>query len=668
MKKNIFIYILIILLSVNELKAQNIDSLLQSLESEKMDTNRIKTYIKIVKFFHKSEPLKALPYSIEAAKLAKQTNVEKFIVGTANQLGVTYYFLSNSEKAIELFLQSLAINERNKDSLAISRVLNNIGLTYFDSKDFNKALEYYNKSLEIKLKINDSSTLWTTYMNIGLSFTSLKEYDKALKNYLIGMESWKKLNESDNENYAIILSEIGSIYQQTDSLDKAEKTLNEAKIIFQKYNNPYRNANNVMLLGMINREKKNLSDAEKNIHEAIQLANTSGAFFILPDCYLELSKIEQDKGNISKAFEYYKQQQNIRDSLNAIRNLKEINQMHEMYLIEKNEAETLILKKENELNKEKLARNKIVILGVVVVLFFLLLLAIYLIINNKRWKIVNGKLREQQQIITEYNEELLQQAEELEILTKELQGSNLDKDRFIAILAHDLRNPFTAILSLSDFLAESVRTLEMKKIEEMLRILQGASKKAYNLLIDILMWVQSKSGKLPFEPKVVSFSEIYDKVFASVQLNASLKKITITNFSDNNVTIFADSNMLNTILRNLISNAIKFTENGGTINISIGLHENNSANEHNTPKYQLITVSDNGIGMNSQVVSTLFDDSHTISKEGTTNEKGSGLGLRLCKEFVEKHGGKIWVESEVGKGSHFKFTLPLHNECFFVTL
>jgi len=330
MKKNIFIYILIILLSVNELKAQNIDSLLQSLESEKMDTNRIKTYIKIVKFFHKSEPLKALPYSIEAAKLAKQTNVEKFIVGTANQLGVTYYFLSNSEKAIELFLQSLAINERNKDSLAISRVLNNIGLTYFDSKDFNKALEYYNKSLEIKLKINDSSTLWTTYMNIGLSFTSLKEYDKALKNYLIGMESWKKLNESDNENYAIILSEIGNIYQQTDSLDKAEKTLNEAKIIFQKYNNPYRNANNVMLLGMINREKKNLSDAEKNIHEAIQLANTSGAFFILPDCYLELSKIEQDKGNISKAFEYYKQQQNIRDSLNAIRNLKEINQMHEM--------------------------------------------------------------------------------------------------------------------------------------------------------------------------------------------------------------------------------------------------------------------------------------------------------------------------------------------------
>ena len=376
MKKNIFIYILIILLSVNELKAQNIDSLLQSLESEKMDTNRIKTYIKIVKFFHKSEPLKALPYSIEAAKLAKQTNVEKFIVGTANQLGVTYYFLSNSEKAIELFLQSLAINERNKDSLAISRVLNNIGLTYFDSKDFNKALEYYNKSLEIKLKINDSSTLWTTYMNIGLSFTSLKEYDKALKNYLIGMESWKKLNESDNENYAIILSEIGSIYQQTDSLDKAEKTLNEAKIIFQKYNNPYRNANNVMLLGMINREKKNLSDAEKNIHEAIQLANTSGAFFILPDCYLELSKIEQDKGNISKAFEYYKQQQNIRDSLNASRNLKEINQMNEMYLIEKNEAETLILKKENELNKEKLARNKIVILGVVVVLFFLLLLFI----------------------------------------------------------------------------------------------------------------------------------------------------------------------------------------------------------------------------------------------------------------------------------------------------
>jgi signal transduction histidine kinase len=243
-----------------------------------------------------------------------------------------------------------------------------------------------------------------------------------------------------------------------------------------------------------------------------------------------------------------------------------------------------------------------------------------------------------------------QTEEEIKLKNVELQKLNADKDIFMSILAHDLISPFNSILGYLDILTNNLRKYEIDKIEKQLSIVHNSALSAYHLLEDILMWARSQSGKLSFTPSEINFKMSCDKVVAILKPNAIFKNITINVIESENIMIFADINMINTLLRNLISNAIKFTNNNGTISISA------------TKNISCVTisVSDNGIGIAPEILSKLFNISEKFSSKGTANEKGTGFGLLLCKEFVEKHGGNIWVESELGKGSKFKFTLPLN--------
>jgi len=233
---------------------------------------------------------------------------------------------------------------------------------------------------------------------------------------------------------------------------------------------------------------------------------------------------------------------------------------------------------------------------------------------------------------------------------KILNKLNQDKDRFISILAHDLKNPFNSLLGFTDLLLMNIREYDIQEIESIVEMLNQASKSTYNLLVDLLSWAQAQSGKLPFEPTNLIFEDLYNEVVAPLKINS--KNISITYIEEVPTKVVADANMVKTILRNLISNAIKFTNNNGEIKV-IAEQDSNAVT---------ITVSDNGIGMAEQNKNKLFDCITLLTTEGTNGECGTGLGLPLCKEFVEKHGGKIWVESELGKGSDFKFTLPLYDD------
>jgi signal transduction histidine kinase len=244
---------------------------------------------------------------------------------------------------------------------------------------------------------------------------------------------------------------------------------------------------------------------------------------------------------------------------------------------------------------------------------------------------------------------------ELVITNDELQQLlklNADKDLFISILAHDLRSPFTALLGLSDLLIENIHVYNIDKIERQVRYIKNASEDTFALLEDLLKWTSTQSGKIPFKPQKLSFADICKNSLEILNRNAIAKNITIKSFIGKPLYVFADSDMLKTVLRNLVSNAIKFTNHGGMISI------------HASESSGIVTVSvvDNGIGINPDKLTRLFDISQRQTTKGTANEKGSGLGLILVKEFLEKNGGEILVKSEPGKGSEFKFTLPLFTE------
>jgi signal transduction histidine kinase len=231
----------------------------------------------------------------------------------------------------------------------------------------------------------------------------------------------------------------------------------------------------------------------------------------------------------------------------------------------------------------------------------------------------------------------------------ELEKLNADKDLFMSILAHDLKSPFNSILGYLGLLTESIHTYDINDIENQLSIINNSAQSVYNLLDAILMWISSESGKLPFEPQILNIKTICYNTLETLKSLANSKAIAIDYFGEENITAFADSNMLKTILRNLISNAIKFTNRGGRITINAEKVESDI----------IITVSDSGIGISPETQNKLFKISQIHTSRGTADESGTGLGLLLCKEFVNKNGGEIWVESELGKGSTFKFSLPI---------
>lgn len=230
----------------------------------------------------------------------------------------------------------------------------------------------------------------------------------------------------------------------------------------------------------------------------------------------------------------------------------------------------------------------------------------------------------------------------------ELKEANATKDKFFSIIAHDLKNPFSILLGFSEFLMENLKELDIDQIEEQIKLIYDASHQTYSLLEDLLLWSKSQSGRLAFEPQKIIFEDLCPEIIYSLSGQAQKKNIRL-NFSDSEKTVlFADLNMLKTILRNLISNAIKFTYPNGEINIYTEKNQDNP----------IINVSDNGVGIEKNNQPRLWMLSEQFTTLGTNKEDGTGLGLILCKEFVEKHGGKIWVESELGKGSNFRFTIP----------
>lgn len=230
----------------------------------------------------------------------------------------------------------------------------------------------------------------------------------------------------------------------------------------------------------------------------------------------------------------------------------------------------------------------------------------------------------------------------------ELKESNATKDKLFSIIAHDLKNPFTVILSLSETLSENFRDLDAGELEESMKKMHSSAQKVYELLANLLSWSRSQTGNIQFNPKKLKLNSLVHEITELLRNQYELKKIKLNVEIDPDLMVLADSNMLNTVIRNLISNAIKYTNNAGIINIS--------GNER--PEYIEIAIEDNGVGIHKDIIDKLFKIEHEISSPGTNNERGTGLGLILCKEFVEKHGGRIWLASELGKGSTFYFTIP----------
>lgn len=239
----------------------------------------------------------------------------------------------------------------------------------------------------------------------------------------------------------------------------------------------------------------------------------------------------------------------------------------------------------------------------------------------------------------------------LEEEIKELEVLNEDKNRFLSILAHDLKNSIGTILGFVQLLKENYKGQSFENIEKYISYVENNAKKTYNLLEDTLVWTGAESGKFVVNNHKCILKDLLLEVLAEFSAVVKLKDIAIRFDPTSEITAFCDARILKIILRNLVSNAIKFTNKGGQIEVQFTKNV----------KEVLVSVSDTGIGMTPKLANSLFNTTTIKSTDGTGNEKGSGIGLTICKELIEKQEGDIWVTSKVGSGSNFMFTLPIED-------
>jgi signal transduction histidine kinase len=242
---------------------------------------------------------------------------------------------------------------------------------------------------------------------------------------------------------------------------------------------------------------------------------------------------------------------------------------------------------------------------------------------------------------------IIKQAEDLEVTNQKLTVLNATKDKLFSIIAHDLKNPFSSILSFSEILLIKFHELAEEKKLKFINVIYDSSQRIYELLENLLLWARTQTGNMSYKPEAFNLSEVIDLNYELIKVILEEKEITFSKNSSDNTIVFADRNMIDTVIRNLLGNAIKYTEKGA---ISLVVTRNGGFAE--------VSVTDSGTGIAEAKMATLFEIEQEKSTSGTRNEKGSGLGLLICKEFVQINGGEISIKSTPGMGTTFTFTVP----------
>ena len=341
-------------------------------------------------------------------------------------------------------------------------------------------------------------------------------------------------------------------------------------------------------------------------------------------------------------------------------------------LVEKENLNQKSIISESEHQVEKLmseryrvTRNLLIIVSIMSIVLLILSYSRYRIIVKSK-KILEEKQIEISKVnmnLVEKNTKLSEHEQKLELLNKELNEANQNllksekklmainssKDKFFSIISHDLRNPFASISSFSRIIKRDIKSMSQQELIELVGEMDASILKINNLLDNLLMWSRSQSGKNIFFPQSINLLEVINDNIELFSASAKEKGVSLNSEVNKDISVYADKNMLDTIIRNLVSNSVKYSKADGIVSITAVQNE----------KYAVISIIDNGVGISDEDKMKLFNSDLFHSTYGTNEEKGSGLGLKICKEFVEKLGGEITFESQQGVGSEFTFTVPL---------
>lgn len=590
------------------------------------DTAKVNIMNRLADEFRDYDTEKGLFYAHSALELSEKLKY-KLGIGMAHKaLGINYYRMGIYDASLDNNLKAILIFKELNEKILLSKTYNNIGLIYFARTDYPKAKSYMLQGLEIANQINNNLERARILHNLALIDFENSDFQNAIENHFKSIELSKIENQSMLMGYNYL--SIGKCYLKLNKLDSAQVKILESIAIFEELQNPNLIAMAYNQYAEFFLEIKDYTNALDFAGKARKIGESIGSRYTVLEAYDLMAKAYLSLKDFENALTYRTRYYNLSDTMRNESNIKSIAYIEAKYEYD-NQLKELNYKKESEIKYSRLITRIAIVFAILMVIVSLILFSFY-------------KLK------ARTNTQLLHKTKEISELNQKLYHLNNTKDKFFSIIAHDLRSPFNSIIGFSELLMEQIRDKNYEGIEEYAVIIQNSSQRTMDLLKNLLDWARLKTGNTEFIAVEFVLNELVTETIELLNDAASQKSIQILNKTKRELFIHADKSMIGTILRNLISNAIKFSNEGGQITISTEKHDDQT----------VLSVSDTGVGISKKDQLRMFRIEENFSLKGTQNEKGTGLGLILCKEFIEKYGGKIWVESEEGKGSKFFFTLP----------
>lgn len=540
--------------------------------------------------------------------------------------GLSDYYNNNYEQALDVFYHALDMAEQENYPDLIAKINVNIGIVYDEIEEFDEAISFFNKSLEISQSLKDTALIAKTYQNIAISFQNKEDLEKASKYTNLAYQLAQLKN--DTAMIIDITNNFGTIAYDQHKLDESLTYYTNALNLYRKVKDKKGISFAYNNIGLVYLDKKDYKNSFEYFEKSLKLADELKMYDFTGDIYGNLTIYYAEIKDYKNAYYFYNKYNIVLDSLMGDKKSRMVKEIQVKYQLAKNQRdmEELKLKNQSQLKAIDAAKIRLYFLiGITFVVIILMIVTIYLLLKEKRL------------------------AGELQNKTEELRELNISKDKFFSIIAHDLKNPFNILVSYTSILKTDIDLFSKEELNKIIADLNQASENGYNLLQNLLLWTRSQTNRIYIYKTKFNLSECLENVKGLVELNLLAKEQTLKLQIVPEFMVFADKEMISTVLRNLVFNAIKFSSKGSEIKV-IALVSDSMAK---------IDVIDSGIGISPEGIGNLFLLNKNTSSAGTEGEPGTGLGLVICKEFVEKNNGEIWVESQVGEGSVFSFTIPV---------
>lgn len=546
--------------------------------------------------------------------------------------GLTFKNKDQYNLAINDYYKSLNYFEQNKDPHLLSLLYNNIGIIHKQLKNFNKALSYYKKSAKVCIDYNLNSSLFYSNTNIANIYSIQNNFKEALKYYKQNLDVLEK--RPNKYRLAQTFHNIGACFLYMKQYSMALEYQKQSLQLKEEIGNKNLIITSLNGISTSNYMLNNLKEALTYSKRAYLLGKEVGNIEYQRNSTKEIFKIYTHKNLADSAIHYFGIHEQLRDSILNTETLKQVNEIQAKYEAEKKEAHIAILEKENK--NKVMQRNGLMIILVLIAAYAAFIVRSYY--RNKK----TTRLLSLQKTRIEWSKEILDQK------NKDLLVSNQTKNKLFQIISHDLRSPLASVSGIAKLIQIFIQQGRYGELNDSSKDLGESVTRVLNLTDNLLSWSLNQSGRLPYTPVVLSVNKLLSGIFETYQSVAQEKSIHMELTSCDSLFIYGDRSMLETVVRNLINNAIKFTPDGGIIMAGAKLKDGITE----------IWIKDSGKGIPEEHLSDLFKLDDGKSNLGTRGEQGNGLGLILCKDFIAQNDGEIWVESKENIGSTFRFTVP----------